>query len=278
MEAILCSDCGTEFAAETEVEPVVDNEASQWILKTFEWALEQFGTDEFYQRTVLVTPSREHFPDPVTKDSDLATVLFTRVKRYAGMEDWVCQLVAQEPDVDPCIAPTITLENSPAGPGGTFGVDESQVVITYNPNQLRDPRSLIAIFAHELAHYLGESAETPPPGGEKNWEYATDLLAVMMGFGIFLANSAVQFTQYQEGFTQGWASRAQGYLSESELVYVLAIFCLLKNIQWKQVEPHLKESLHSVFRAATMELERKPNDIEKLRSVRKSVNSNRDAS
>lgn len=273
----MCAECGTQLPAAAKAEDgVVDGEASQWILKAFAWALEQFGTDEFYERTVLVTPTREHFPDPVPRDGDLATVLFARVKRYAGMEDWACQLVAQEEDVEPCIAPTIVMEDAPAGPAGTFSVeteDEPQVVITYNPKQLQDPRSLIATYAHELAHYLSQCAQAPPPGGEKNWEYATDLLAVVMGFGIFLANSAVQFSQYSGIGTQGWSSASQGYLSESELVYVLAIFCLLKNIEWNHVKPHLKETLHSTYKAAIKELERMPREMETLRAIRKLANS-----
>ena len=141
-------------------------------------------------------------------------------------------------------------------------------MITFNPADVRDPQSLVATFAHELAHYLGCTAEIPPPGGDKNWEYATDLLAVVMGFGIFLANASVQFSQFTGPTTQGWSSRSRGYLSESELVYTLAVFCLLKGIDRKQVEPHLKWSLHSIYKKAIKELESPPDAIARLRAIR----------
>ena len=51
------------------------------------------------------------------------------------------------------------------------------------------PESLISTFAHEFAHYLIHSVDAPTPGGEELEEHATDLVAVFMGFGVFLAST-----------------------------------------------------------------------------------------
>ena len=54
-------------------------------------------------------------------------------------------------------------------------------------------------------------------------ELLTDLTAVWLGFGIFLANSARSHVSYQDSGGSGWRSRTQGYLSERALVTALAI-------------------------------------------------------
>ncbi len=120
------------------------------------------------------------------------------------------------------------------------------------------PEALVAVLAHELAHYLTRTAGSPPPGGDKNREYATDLLAVFMGFGLFLANSAVEFQQFTGIDTQGWRSRTLGYLSEFELVYCLAVFCALEQIDRAALLPYLKPSLIPVYDDCLKDLRSKP--------------------
>ncbi len=276
--AAYCIGCGTPLAPEpSSWEPLVDQQASEWILSAFRWALEQFGSNIFYARTILVTPTPDHFPDKSGDPHELVALVFARVRRYAGMENWPCKLVAQESDVDPVIDRITVIQNAPKAPGGTFSIsgrEQPEVVITYNPAALQRPQSLVAILAHELAHYLGHTAGCPPPGGEKNWEHATDLLAVFLGFGLFLANSAVHFQQFTGYNNQGWSSGTLGYLSEFELVYCLAIFCTLKKIGRVQVRSHLKSTLWPVYDNALTDLRRKGNVMSDLSCVN-SVAKNR---
>lgn len=251
-------------------ESVAGQEASEWLLKAFGWALQQFGGADFYERTLLVTPTSEHFPEQTQPGDDAAVVLFRRVRAYAGMESWPCKLVAQKPDINARIAPTIILANAPQGPGGTFSDPAKRgapAVITYNPSGGGDAQWLVAVFAHELAHYLGHGATEPPPGGPKNWEKATDLLVVFMGFGIFLANSAVRFGQFSETNSQGWRISRLGYLSDVEIVFALGIFCVLKGIDQKQAARHLKPWLRWTLRDSINELARRSSGIERLRGV-----------
>lgn len=227
-EATHCGGCGKVLLRETEaVEPLAGSEAADWIIRAFRWALEQYGADVFCNRTELITPTREHFPDVPGDPAQRVASIFERIKTYAGMKDWACKLVAQGPDVNPVVDPLTVVENAPHGPAGTFsmaGAEPAIAQITYNPDSVRDPMALVAMLAHELAHYLGQAASEPPPGGEKNWEFATDLTAVYMGFGFFLCNAAVRFRQFTGIGNQGWVTRRLGYLSEFELTYCLAVF------------------------------------------------------
>ena len=195
--------------------PMLDPGSSEWIIDAFGWALQQFGTDYFRDHTVLVTPSNRHFPDRIGDNNALVTRLFARVQAFAGMQDWPCWLAQQEADPSVHVAPTLLVKGAPQGPAGTFRMRAAKdgtgrhALITFNPSQVSDPEALIATFAHELAHYLAHSVAELPPGGEEFEELATDVLAVVMGFGLFIANSSFRFRQYQGGGTQGWSTRHQ---------------------------------------------------------------------
>lgn len=269
--AVHCSGCGLELEQVNGVpESLVSSKSSAWILATFQWALEQFGTDYFHDGMILVTPTPEHFPSPPKDPVERAAAIFRRVQEHAGLENWPCRLEAQDPDANPVIDPLTILEG-PTSPAGTFGYEgevQPEAVITYNPAELQRPQALVATFAHELAHYLGFNALVPPPGGEEQWEPATDLLAVYLGFGIFLANSAIQFEPFSAVTSQGWQSRKLGYLSEFELVYCLALFCTLKGIAREQVVPHLKDTVVEVYDNAIADLRRHIKAVQELRELK----------
>jgi hypothetical protein len=235
--------------------PLLDAGTTEWIFDTCAWVLTEFGTDAFYAATQLVTPTDEFFPSKSGGSPDaLAQELFDAVKRYADMEQWPCRLEAQEEDAMKVVAPTVVVSGAPSGPAGTFSVQDESVVITYNPAEIDRPESLIATFAHELAHYLSFSTAVRPPGGEDFEEHATDLLAVFFGFGIFLTNSVFHFEQYTDVDSQGWSSRSQGYLGQDELLYSTAIFCELKGIESDDVLPHLQPHYRSFFKKARREI------------------------
>ena len=89
-----------------------------------------------------------------------------------------------------------------AGPGtaGTFSVDcKRRVRLTYSLMTLQDPAQFVATMAHELAHHLMHSVEDLPPGGGAEEEFATDVCVAFLGFGVFAANGAVTFRQFQDG-------------------------------------------------------------------------------
>lgn len=115
-----------------------------------------------------------------------------------------------------------------------------RVVITYNPGLADDPTAMIATLAHELGHYLISTAETDSPGGWALHELHTDLTAVWLGFGLFLANSARSFSQFQSAGEAGWSHRTQGYLSEGALVIALVVTERLRGRDALVVAPRLK--------------------------------------
>ena len=249
---------------------LLDDGTTNWIFDSFAWALESFGSDVFYQHTELVLPNDTYFPDKFETPEDVAETIFNRVRRYAGMEDWPCRLVAQKEEINPKVGSALLLQGLPKGPAGTFSISSGKhptIEISYDPTQINQPEALIATFAHELAHYLMASVENAPPGGDQFEEQATDLVAVFMGFGVFLANSAFTFSQYADSESQGWQTTSLGYLTETEFTYCLAVFLQLKEINSATVDPHLDKHLMKTLNAARKEMNRSGDQFTRLRTI-----------
>ncbi len=248
--------------------PLLSVDDAEFQVATYKWLLKNYGGEDFYKNTKLVLPTKEFFPSKVESEEEAAVETFNTVKGFAGMQDWPCRLERQEEDVNPLVSPTIAVRNVPTNPLGTFEAkDQTEVVITYNPVIVANPAQLVATFAHELAHYLTGSCKEEPPGGWENWEFATDIAATFLGFGVFMANSASNFSQFADLDSQGWQHNRSGYLSEEEHIFALAIFIKLQNITYENVFKHLKPSLTKMLRKVIPEIEAL-NILEELSSVK----------
>ena len=241
----------------------IDPDELDWQLATFKWLGAEFGEID---ATPLVLPTPEWFPGCRSRREPDVAQLFADVKRAARMADWPCELVAgdEERPIHAGNALLLRHEGAPP-PCGTFEVagegGSARVLISYNPALAADPVSLVATFAHELAHYLMSRAASAPPGGWDLHELHTDLAAVYLGFGVFLANSARNFGQFQSAGEMGWSSRTQGYLSEGALVTALVIFQRLAGRDPKDAAPYLKDYLRKDLSSAERALARQHPDM-----------------
>jgi hypothetical protein len=246
--------------------PLVPREEADWQLACFEWLLHGSGGFGRFRRSVLVLPTDEFFPQRNLPPGALEGALFEQVKKHAGMSGWRCTLDIQIPDPDPHVAPTIAVQGAPQSPLGTFHGHPTRATITYRPGLLADPMSFVATMAHELGHFLVSDIAQPVPGGDENLEFATDLAAAFLGFGVFLANAAFTFAQFDRGDAIGWSTRRQGYLTEPQLLNALSIFTVLRDIEPHLVTPHLKGPFRRPYRAACSALIG-PANLESLRAV-----------
>lgn len=249
--------------------PLLDEDSTEWLFSAYAWALRNFGAEVFHQDTILVTPTDRHFPDKSfdTAEQKIAAAL-ERVKTYAGLQGWPCELIALTPGTTPEPPPAIS-STTPRGPQGSVSIEgaKQSIPIAFDPGMIKNPQILIAAFAQQLAYHLGRSVKEDSPGGEELRGPASDLLAAFMGFGLFMANGALTVCR---GGCSGCATSVQtlGYLTEGEFVYALAIFCVLKNIQNAEVEPHLKKTLRPFFRAAVKEINKtRADDILRLKAL-----------
>lgn len=248
-----------------------DPEKVAWQFDVYEWLLENFGGYTRFQKQTLVTPTSDFFPFTPRESKEYAEVVFETVKDYMGMDDWICRLIRIEDE-----NPMDRLRKSSHFYGtwasaksaaGLFKLDHEGAKIYYARSTLPNPALLIATLSHELSHYLISSTVTPPPGGWAQLEPMTDLTSVFRGFGIFLANSAFNVTQWADYTGSGWSASTHGYLTESELAFGLGIFCTLNDIHPKFVKKHLRPNPRSYFARAMKEMRHYEDRIQNLKEV-----------
>jgi hypothetical protein len=230
------------FRAKTK--SFLDARRRQWQFDAFAWLLRGCGGFPRFLDTALVLPSAEHFPDRDLKGHAAAAALFRRVRDHAGMADW------------PCLAEPVPTAN-PAMPQSTEARDATSRIriIHYSPGQA--PAALVTHFAHELARYLVETFDQPPPAGIELYEPAVDLATVFLGFGVFMANTAARPANGQPGWD----------LNEGELVHALALFCHLRKWPEESVAPHLDAHVRKYLRLALRDLAQYECEFQRLRSV-----------
>ena len=245
--------------------PLLDEPSVLWIFDSFAWALRNFDADVFFKQTILVTPSNEHFPGREDSAAGMAALILDRVKAYAGLSHWPSRLVDEQ------AAEGLSLPQLPvAGLSRTtltVTAETPPLPVIYRADQLRDPEVLIAHFAHTLAHYLGSTATEPPPGGEENWPHVTELLAVFLGFGIVMADSANTTKIRSCSSCSGPAVERENFLSQYDITYALAVFCHLKGVSAGEAARHLKSSLRPFFKKAMKDVARRGESLGSLSSA-----------
>lgn len=235
-------------------------EEVDWLLSVYDWLLEFAGREHFADRS-LVLPTPQFFPvERRLQGHALAQELFDTTRRHAGMEDWPCRLVPHDdqPRARDMLGAIPHDLQSSHGAAGTFYLRgrgaSATATITYSPRGLSDPTAFIATMAHELGHYLLSALPGEPPGGPDALEPATDVTAVFLGFGVFLATSAFTFRQFEDGLNTGWETSRLGYLDERTLTYALALFCALRGIDAGQARAHLKGNPRAFLKHAARHL------------------------
>lgn len=253
-------------------------DVADWIFAVYAWLLVHTGGFASFANRSLVLPTDEYFPVASTlKGHDLALALFERTISLAGLKDWPCRLVAQDEDVtlSDLMGAVPQLRSSCNGTAGTFSIGrDRRVEISYSARILESPGQFVATIAHELAHYLMATISTAPPGGSNAEEPATDVCAVFLGFGVFAANAAFSFRQFQSGNRSGWESSHMGYLDERGLAYALAVFLELRGLDTELLRTHLDPNPRTYLKHAIRDLQRnRREDLDELRAIRQAIDT-----
>jgi hypothetical protein len=239
----------------------------KWQVDTFRWLVQEYGADTWKKRELLY-PRNDLFPTEGSVNHDLASLLFEFVKEKSMMQKWETTLVAQyELQGDGELPPDVPVSVKTNEPQGTFIIirndnDGTCAKITYNPSSLKNPVDFIATMAHELSHYLNWNKIDIMPGGGLFHEYATDMTAIYMGWGIFTLRASSRYEQYSEGGMQGHGYRRQGYLSPIECAFGLGLFLEMKNIDYRTLSDYfsryhyelIKKSIKTIRRSNCLEL------------------------
>ncbi|KZN42389.1 hypothetical protein N483_12770 [Pseudoalteromonas luteoviolacea NCIMB 1944] len=234
--------------------PLLESPESQSLIDLFLWAAEHFDSEYFLQKTQVVQPTEKHFPDRVTSVEEMAQSVFERVRSYAGLSHWPVQLSAPQHMPMQQAFPRFTLSGGLRGEDISLVSKPSQpILLSYNPNQINQPQDLVASMAGGMALMLIHHVGKLPPGGQQNLSVAADVLAIFMGFGTMLCNTAYHFRGGCGSCYNPYANR-QAALSEQESIFLHALVCHFKGEQ--QGGKHLKPHLKSMFKKAQKQLKK----------------------
>ena len=257
----------------------ISNEERQWVDEGFRRLEKLLGRHRMIEATVI-TPTAEDFPDPYDKTSAASVErLLGRVCSYmrvdrSGLEFEIF------PDETEELREILPYWRGGSGKhaAGLYihamqervseedGNEHGRTVVAIRSSQLKDPVSLVATIAHELGHLilLGRGLMSPKT---PDHEPMTDLLTVFLGLGIFNANSANRFKQYQDERHQGWSMQHLGYLTEEIFGYALAKFCVERGEDRVGWERHLCTNVRSYFNRSRRWLAKNPHGITMVKPI-----------
>lgn len=248
------------------------NEADcEWMFATFAYLLTHFDHEEFYQRSQLIQPTDAFFPGQINDPKSMATTVFNTTLKYSGLQHWPFQLQHAplfEKDNIPLLADNTSLMKRQSIQPLPSLSHTSMINIYYNPQQTTQPGDLAASFSHILAQHLFLQSQLQPLGGEALLAQNTEILAVTMGFGVMLSNSAYAFRGSCARCFNPQAHR-QASLSEDKVIFALALFCELKKIPNKEATKHLKPYLRSLFKQALKQIKQHPEKLAALSNLKK---------
>jgi hypothetical protein len=239
----------------------VTEEERLWVddgLRRLGWILAWSRT----QNITVVLPTDEYFPDPWDATEAGLEALFRRVCGYMRVPRSKVDL-AVIPDSGDLLDMLPSYNRTSDDPAGLNigGSEEERPLIGVARSLLRDPSALVATMAHELGHvvllddgHLRRDADDMEP--------MTDLVTVYLGLGVFTANSAQRFKQYQEDNRQGWSIERLGYLPEVVYGYALARFARDRGEDHPAWAAYLSTNLKTWFRQSATWLRHDSRPIE----------------
>jgi hypothetical protein len=203
----------------------ITHEDKLWVDDSIAWVKTQVLPARHVQ-IKTVRPTTAFFDKKLNGTEEDAYFLFEKIKVLMDIEtdDIVLEFFTDgridNPDGS-VLSTNADLKGRSKSAAGYYTQDSEEIKILIETQQLKNPTSLIATIAHELAHFilLGENRIDPE---DEMGEYLTDLLAVFYGFGIFMGNSKFHFNSNN----MGWSIGGQGYLPEQVIAYATASLAL----------------------------------------------------
>ena len=201
----------------------VTEEEQLWVDDAFRRLSWMLGWDRM-KNAVVILPTDEYFPEPWEATETGLETLFRRVCGYMHVNPADVELeVIPDPNEALELLPVHSMRSE--DPAGLHfgGSSEERPLIAVSRSLLKDPLSAVATLAHELGHVILLDGGRMRRDAE-DMEPMTDLVTVYLGLGIFTANAARRFLQFQDDRTHGWSMKKLGYLPEPVYAYALARF------------------------------------------------------
>jgi hypothetical protein len=172
-----------------------------------------------------VLPTDEYFPGRYDATEAHGRALVARVCEYMGVDPGTIQIHFFREGRPPLI--TGAGMQSWEGKTGSYHRGSFGEVIQLEAEALRDPLTLAAVAAHQLALTL--LYDQPRDGADvDDLGEMADLLAVLLGMGVFIANSRVRSAAWNSAGTESFQIRRLGGLTQPVTGYALALFAYVR--------------------------------------------------
>lgn len=245
--------------------PVIEQSSKEFILDTFAWCYENLDGDFFQHNSELILPNNSFYPGSMTSAKAMAEAIFTNTIEYSGLSAWPIKLVEVNSYIKkpmPQLLFSSSLRGENCAPSwydanatnSTVPLTQGPTIdIAYHSSQLNQPQDLIAYLVQQQANILVKQNRIHPPGDKESLPMSIDLIGCFMGFGVIFSNTAYQF-KGGCGSCNNRNLNRQSALPELETVYALALFCVIKGYETKQVKKELKSHLYKAFSKAHKEI------------------------
>ena len=198
----------------------------------------------------VMRPTAEDFPDRFDGSEAALQLMFLRVAGCMSVDPDLVELQVFSDSTESTLESIPFAARRSSSPGGVYAESPGhKKLVAVHQRQLRDPLSLIAVLAHELGHVILLGGGLVDREAE-DMEPLNDLLTVFLGFGIFNANAAFQFSQYTSTDSQGWSTQRLGYLPERVWGYALARFAIERGENDPEWSKFLATNIRSYFKSS----------------------------
>ncbi len=221
----------------------------RWILRTSARLL----SDGAEPVRGLVQPTGAFFPDAFDGSPKAVAALSARILEHAGLADVAAEVNIAAPDGS---VQKASCSSGACGGGGAIDTRLDRVskrsdgtyVIGLAAAETKHPVALTTTLARAVALiFLVESGamESTPP---RDLEATVDLAAVLLGFGVLMANGS---HIYQKG-CGGVAVHSATKMSVEEIGMALAVFCALHEVPDRLAQKHLTTTPQEAFDEAAV--------------------------
>lgn len=250
----------------------ISEEDRLWVNDGFRRLEHLLGRQRMVEARVIL-PSAEDFPDVYDKTPGAAALLFQRICGYMRVDRSTIDLEIFPDETEELRSMLPQWSGQAAGCAGFYTHDGSagyepgkRMLVAVRSTQLRDPHALVATMAHELGHVilLGGGLLNSTM---RDHEPMTDLLTVFVGLGIFTANCASRFTQWQDDRRYGWSMQRQGYLAEEVYGYALAKFALERGEDKPEWIKHLSTNVRAYYKRSREWLAKNPDYVAREKPI-----------
>jgi len=251
---------------------LVDKHVAEWQFDGFAWLIDNYSSGPALPDTPLFLPTAEFFPGVDWHSRTNAGQIFNYVKWQCGFNEGdIFDLMPQAGRPDAALGGVAMVQTWGQTASGTYQMipakyGKPREIIKYDAGLEKAPVQMVATFAHELSHALHNRSHEPLDMEPELYELFTDLTAIYLGYGVFLANTRFEFSQFANADTQGWQMQSAGYLPEADMVFATALFMQIKNIPMETAALHLKPRLVKMLKKAFSQLERFKDEVDELRA------------